>query len=111
MEKDQQPVSREGSRTPAPAWHLASRLPYRNDSRQGHGGRGRPRPWGARRVGATGDALAVGGGPTSPGGPFARAAGAAPRAEPDPPGGATIVGIDPRSPGVAIAGAARPPLV
>ena len=28
MEKDQQPVSREGLRTPAPAWHLASRLPY-----------------------------------------------------------------------------------
>src|SRR5689334_5779561 len=28
IEKDQPPVSRKGLRTPAPAWHLASRLPY-----------------------------------------------------------------------------------
>lgn len=28
MEKDQQPVTRKGLRTPAQAWNLASRLPY-----------------------------------------------------------------------------------
>jgi hypothetical protein len=55
--------------------------------------------------------MAVGCGPTAPGGPFARAAGGAPRAGPGAPGEATIVGNDPRSPGVAIAGVARRPLV